>query len=148
MEQQLKTRLPDKKVFKEGFSKLRFLKSYTTDKKLIQYIFSHIESIKQTTNEFKPDSITLEHILSQSSSTEAFVGSIGNLLPLGSELNEKAGNNSFFEKIEIYKQSNFIMTQEFTKSISGEWGKEEIKARTDFLAEYCYDSMWSTNEQS
>lgn len=101
---------------------------------------------KQTTNELKPDSITLEHILPQSSSTEDFVGAIGNLLPLGPKLNEKAGNKSFLEKIDTYKQSNFVMTKEFTQNVPKKWGEEEIKARTNFLAEYCYDSMWDKNE--
>ena len=146
LQQQLKTRLPDKEIFKDSFSKLKFIKSYTKDKKLIQYIFSYIESIEQTTNEFKPDSITLEHILPQSSNTEDFIGDIGNLLPLGEELNKKAGNKSFHEKIEIYKQSNFILTKEFAKNDHRKWGKEEIENRTASLAENCYDSMWNTNE--
>ncbi|MDJ0673881.1 MAG: DUF262 domain-containing HNH endonuclease family protein [Calothrix sp. MO_167.B42] len=143
---QLDTRLPDKKTFKERFSQLKFIKSYTKDKKLIQYIFSYMESIKQTTNEFKPDSITLEHILPQSSTTEDFVGTIGNLLPLGPELNEKAGNKKVAQKIEIYKKSKFVLTQEFTNNFRSEWGKEEIRNRTDSLAEDCYNSMWSENE--
>ena len=62
LKQQLVTRLPDRDIFKDKFSKLKFLKGYTKDKKLIQYIFSYIESTKQTTKEFTPDSITLEHI--------------------------------------------------------------------------------------
>jgi len=141
---QLQIRLPDKKTFKENFSKLKYLKSYTTDKRLIQYIFSYIEAHKQTTNEFKPDSITLEHILSQSSSTENYVGEVGNLLPLGSELNEKADNKDFHEKIKIYQKSNFTITKEFTKNAPEKWGEEEIRDRTSLLAEYCYDSMWGT----
>ena len=144
--QQLKTRLPDKKRFKEGFSKLKFLKGKTTQKKLIQYIFNYLEVIKQTTNEFKPDRITLEHILPQASSSDDFVGAIGNLLPLGPELNEKAGNKNFLEKIEIYKQSNYLLTQEFTQKLPKDWGKKEILSRTKSLAEDCYDSMWSSNE--
>ncbi|MDJ0775392.1 MAG: DUF262 domain-containing HNH endonuclease family protein [Mastigocoleus sp. MO_167.B18] len=140
--QTLQTKLPDKKMFKEGFSKLKFVKSNTKHKKLIQYIFNHIEVVKQITNEFKPDSITLEHILSQSSAAKDFVGAIGNLLPLGAELNEEAGNKNFLEKIEIYRKSNFLLTQEFTQNVREKWGEKEIKARTNNLAEDCYDSMW------
>ena len=142
---QLRIRLPDMQTFKEDFSKLKYLKNYTTDKRLIQYIFNYIEATKQTTNEFKPDSITLEHILSQSSGKEGCIGTIGNLIPLGSKLNEDADNKNFHEKVEIYKQSNFVLTQEFTQDVPTKWGEEEIKARTSLLAEYCYNSMWSTN---
>lgn len=147
LKQQLVTRLPDKDMFKEKFVKLRFIKGYTKDKKLIQYIFSYVESVKQTTNEFQPDSITLEHILPQSSSTENYVGSIGNLLPLGSDLNEKAGNKKPTEKVDIYKKSNFIMTQEFGLANDlNKWGKEEIEARANSLAEYCYDDAWKVSK--
>lgn len=146
IKQQLEKRLPEKKVFIEGFSKLKFSKNYTKDKKLIQYIFSYIESTKQTTNEFKPDSITLEHILSDSSTTKDFVGAIGNLLSLGEKLNKEAGNKEFTEKIKTYKKSNFALTQEFAEEVHEQWGEEQIKTRTSVLAEYCYDSMWDTNE--
>ncbi|MBD2345078.1 DUF262 domain-containing protein [Anabaena subtropica] len=144
LKQQLLTRLPEKDKFKDDFSKLKYLKSYTKDKKLIQYIFSHLESVKQTTNEFKPDSITLEHILSQSSGTEDYIGMIGNLLPLGAKLNGEAGTKKLVDKIETYNKSNFILTQEFATSNPETWGEEEIKARTSDLAEYCYNSIWIT----
>ncbi|QYO63135.1 DUF262 domain-containing protein [Leptolyngbya sp. 7M] len=141
LKQQLVTRLPDRDLFKEKFSKLRFLKGYTKDKRLIQYIFSYLESTKQTTREFMPDSITLEHILPQSFGAEDYVGSIGNLLPLGQELNEEAGNKELVDKMNIYKKSNFKLTQEFAESNVTNWSKEEIKNRTIELAEYCYDSI-------
>jgi uncharacterized protein with ParB-like and HNH nuclease domain len=141
LKQQLVARLPDRDVFIDKFSKLKFLKGYTKDKKLIQYIFSYLEFTKQTTNEFTPDSITLEHILSQSYGTEDYVGSIGNLLPLGSELNEEAGNKKLAEKMSIYKKSEFRLTREFATNSFEKWGEEEIKNRSIYLAEYCYDSI-------
>ncbi|MGB3405241.1 MAG: DUF262 domain-containing HNH endonuclease family protein [Microcoleaceae cyanobacterium] len=144
--QKLETRIPRKERFKEGFSKLVFLKGKTTHKKLIQYIFNRFEVFKQTTNEFKPDNITLEHILSQSSRSSNCIGSIGNLLPLSAELNEAAKNKKFKDKIEIYKKSNYALTQEFVKKASEKWGEKEIKYRTNLLAEEFYDLMWGTNE--
>lgn len=146
LQQRLKTRIPAKSTFIEKFSELKYINNYTKNRKLIQYIFSYIESIKQTTNEFKPDSMTLEHILPQSSSNQDFVGSIGNLLPLGVELNKQADNKQFLRKIEIYKESNFMLTQEFVKNAPKQWTEEEIKKRTTDLAEYCYDSMWVINQ--
>jgi len=133
--------LPNREIFKVKFSKLKFLKGHTKKKKLIQYIFSYIESTKQATNEFTPDSITLEHILAQSSGVDDYVGSIGNLLPLGSELNEKAGNKKPIEKMDIYRKSRFMLTQEFAIANYTKWGKEEIEARTISLAEHCYNSI-------
>lgn len=139
--EQLETRLPDVDTFKENFSKLKYLKSDSDDKKLIQYIFNYIEGTKQKTDELKPDSITLEHILPEASSSADFVGAIGNLLPLGSKLNGEAGTKCFLDKLEIYKKSNFVLTQEFAKTAPTKWEEEEIKARTSSLAEYCYNSL-------
>ncbi|MFP4100613.1 DUF262 domain-containing protein [Coleofasciculus sp.] len=142
LKNQLTSRLPDKDTFTNKFSKLKFVKGYTKHKKLIQYIFSYIELSKQTTSEFQPDSITLEHILSQSEGNKDYIGSIGNLLPLGSELNEKAGNKKLTDKLKIYDQSKFAMTREFASKGVKDWGKQEIQSRTSELAEYCYDHIW------
>ncbi|MDY6783066.1 MAG: HNH endonuclease family protein [Cyanobacteriota bacterium] len=146
LRQQLTTRLPDRETFKTRFYKLKFSRNYTTHKKLIQYIFSHIETVNQTTHEFKPDSMTLEHILSQSSGTEDFVSAIGNLLPLGAELNEQAGNKTLDKKIEVYKKSDFVLTKEFAQSNPQQWNEEKIQDRTNELAERCYDYMWPPHE--
>jgi len=142
LKQQLITRLPEKDIFIDKFSTLKFLKGYTKDKKLIQYIFSYIEFFKQPTREFQPDSITLEHILSQSEGNRDYIGNIGNLLPLGQELNEEAGNKKPIDKMEIYKKSQFSITQEFARTEFKDWGEEEIQARTSELAEYCYDDAF------
>ncbi len=142
LKEKLNGRLPKKETFKSKFSELKFLNSNNKDKKVIQYIFTYLESVKQTTDEFKPDNITLEHILPQSSGKETFVAAIGNLLPLGQTLNQKAGNKSLSDKIKVYEKSNFAVTQEFAKSNPEKWGKTEIRARTNALAEECYNSMW------
>jgi len=142
LKNQLTSRLPDKDTFTNKFSRLKFVKGYTKHKKLIQYIFSYIELFKQTTSEFQPDSITLEHILSQSEGNKDYIGSIGNLLPLGSDLNEKAGKKKVTDKLKIYEQSNFAITREFASKGVKDWGEQEIQSRTFELAEYCYDHIW------
>ena len=142
LRQKLKSRLPNEDKFREGFSKLKYLRNYSKDKKIIQYIFGYFESVNQVASEFRPDSITLEHILPQSSDTEDYVGAIGNLLPLGKDLNEKAGDKKISEKIEYYKESQFSLTQKFTAKHPSQWGKDEIIDRTVELAQEFYSSMW------
>ena len=68
------------------------------------------------------------------------------MLPLGSELNEKAGNKKPTEKLEIYKQSQFSITKEFAMTEVKDWGEKEIQLRTSELAEYCYDQAWKIVE--
>lgn len=138
-------KLPELEIFKESFCKLKYLKALTRNKKVIQYIFTYLELERQETGEFQPDGITLEHILPQSSGNDDFVGSIGNLLPLGSKLNGKASDKGLKDKIEFYNQSKFLLTQEFTQNVPEKWGREEIELRAIQLAEECYQSMWGTN---
>ncbi|MEB3342621.1 DUF262 domain-containing HNH endonuclease family protein [Okeania sp.] len=146
LKQRFEPRIPARSTFVENFSRLKYTSKEPKHKKLIQYIFSYIESRKQTTNEFKPNSMTLEHILPQSyKKDKEFVASIGNLLPLGQKLNEEAADKDVHKKIEIYKKSNFALTQEFAQTPPQKWGKEEIRKRTNDLAEYCYNSMWNNS---
>lgn len=142
LRQKLKSRLPNEDKFREGFLKLKYLRNYSKDKKIIQYIFGYFESVNQVASELRPDSITLEHILPQSSGTEDYVGAIGNLLPLGKDLNEKAGDKEISEKIEYYEKSQFSLTRQFTAKHPSQWGKKEIIDRTVELAQECYSSMW------
>ena len=139
----LKDRLPEKEIFTENLSKLRFLKGYTKDKKLIQYIFSYLEMFSMPTHEFEPANITLEHIMSQSTRKNQYVGMIGNLLPLAAELNQKAGNKDLKQKLIIYSKSQYSLTRSFANSGPSKWGKKEIENRTKELADYCYEKAWA-----
>jgi len=139
----LTERIPEKEIFLENFSKLRFVNGYTKDKKLIQYIFATLERHHLPTKEFEPSNITLEHIMSQSSRKYSYVGTFGNLLPLSTELNQKAGEKEFKEKQAVYSQSQYAITKNFSKEKHSRWGKKEIENRTKSMAEYCYDKVWS-----
>ncbi|NEO14987.1 MULTISPECIES: DUF262 domain-containing HNH endonuclease family protein [unclassified Moorena] len=134
---QLKKRIPNKNIFQEKFEKLK----YPNNQKLINYIFVLIEVSKSETKEFQPEDLTLEHILPQSSGKDDCLGKIGNLLPLGKNLNQKAGNKSFQEKIKIYQESEFYLTREFVANNYQTWGEEQINERTNELADYCYDLL-------
>lgn len=137
-----KDKLPDKKTFEENFQKFRFTNDYTKDKKIIQYIFYYIEDFKQPSQEFQPYNITLEHILSQSSTSGKYIGSIGNLLPLGKELNNEAGDKLVLDKLLIYKKSQYRLTREFADKAISTWEHVDITKRAEELAIYCYSEVW------
>lgn len=142
---QLKTRVPSKDDFKDSFSELRYSKGFTKQKRLIQYIFKKLENRTKTGGELTIDSFTIEHIAPQSSSSDKYISSIGNLIPLGLDLNQEAGDKKISEKIQIYKRSAFTMTKDFvlTYESSQVWNESSIKLRTKSLAEECYEIMWS-----
>ena len=141
----LGNRLPEKELFIKNFSTLKFVKGYTKDKKLIQYIFNSLEKFSISNQEFEPANITLEHVMSQSTRRYQYIGEIGNLLPLSAKLNRKAGDKDYNEKLKIYSESQYILTQSFAKNAPAKWGKKAIIERTKKLAEYCYDNLCNAN---
>lgn len=143
LKEQFSSRIPSQEIFIDKFSQLKYTNNYSKDKPLIQYIFKYLELKQQRTKEWQPYDMTLEHILSQSVGNEEFIGQIGNLLPLSSELNNKAGNKNLILKLEIYKESNFRMTQDFGNSNITSWDQIEITSRTESLAAKCYEN-WSS----
>lgn len=145
LKNQFSSRIPSQEIFLKKFKNLKFTKTYTTDKALIQYIFRYLEFKEQRTEELQPYNLTLEHILSSSSSNEEFIGQMGNLLPLGSELNSNnARNRDPISKLDVYRQSNLKITKKFAESNITSWGEAEINDRTNKLAEECYN-IWASN---
>jgi len=147
----LEKRKPNISEFITNFVTLRFTNAEIKNKKLIQYIFNRLEIHYVNTGEYMPDSLTLEHINPQSErgfsdSNSSFNGFIGNLLPLSKELNEKAGNKPFEEKISIYEQSKFALVREFLKEYAAtdysSWGPLLISQRGIELAKLAYNDVW------
>jgi hypothetical protein len=71
---------------------------------------------------------------------DALVSEIGNLTLLDSKINIKAQQKSFAEKKKKYNDSVIKLTRDLEDVDS--WTKEEIKARTTWLAE-CFEIIWS-----
>lgn len=140
-----KSRLPEKSLFIEDFSKLYFLNGYTKDKKSIQYIFNNIELELHSTNELNFDRISLEHLNPQSNVDidRLIIGSIGNLLPIDKGLNQRADVKLFPEKLEIFKDSELRIVSNFiNQNISkSDFSESDIIARTSKIAEDYYDRI-------
>lgn len=98
-----------------------------------------------------PDSLTLEHIQPQSVGDSEVYSMIGNLLPLSKELNEKAGNKSVVDKLEIYKQSQYalvkIFIDEFENKYQGEWTPDHMRSRAAELSILSYNSVWKLGRE-
>ncbi|HIS37019.1 TPA: HNH endonuclease, partial [Candidatus Scatousia excrementigallinarum] len=107
----------------------------------IQYILKKIERY-YAGEELKPNSFTIEHVLPESIKTD-YVGMIGNLLPLGSKLNEDLANKELGSKLEGYRQSQYTTVKQFVEKYSNcdSWNKELIIQRTKELAKILYDNI-------
>ncbi|EFC6637535.1 HNH endonuclease, partial [Escherichia coli] len=144
-------RKPDINMFVEKFVMLKFSNQELKNKRLIQYIFNRLELHHMKTGEYMPDSLTLEHIQPQSVGDSEVYSMIGNLLPLSKELNEKAGNKSVVDKLEIYKQSQYalvkIFIDEFENKYQGEWTPDHMRSRAAELSILSYNSVWKLGRE-
>ena len=139
-------RKPEFNVFAEKFVLLKFSNQELKNKRLIQYIFNRLELSYIRTGEYMPDSLTLEHVQPQSAGDMAIVGMIGNLLPLSKELNERAGNKSVKDKIDVYRQSQFALVQMFVDDYEnkyhGDWQPRYMMSRAIDLCKLSYNTVW------
>ncbi|MBZ3800021.1 DUF262 domain-containing HNH endonuclease family protein [Leclercia adecarboxylata] len=143
----LSNRKPEATVFIENFRDIVFTDENTKQKRLVQYIINKFEMKRHNGNEYRPNSLSLEHVLPQSSGEQKEIGMIGNIIPLSKELNELAGDKPLDEKVAIYEQSEFKLTEEFVCELrdvyNGHWDAQAITFKTDRLAGEAYMTIWN-----
>lgn len=68
---------------------------------------------------------------------------IGNLLPLGEQLNNDLSNKNFKSKMTRYPESQYTTVKKFVEENKDkeEWGEKEIVERTKCIAEIMYHSI-------
>ena len=145
LRQKLKSKLPSYGEFEARFLELRYSSKFTKQKNLVRYILGRLCEYHSTG--LKPDHerMTVEHIAaehpSQSSTLSVeHVASIGNLLFVDQELNEKLENKSFAEKKKILLKANVGVDEHIAKATS--WGQSEIEARAKFLSSVSFNDIW------
>lgn len=140
----LNERIPSESEFIEKFKNLWFTNKKTSQKNLIRFIFDRIECEKRQTGELTAYLYTLEHICPQKNAND-YVGLIGNLLPLCSEINSEIDDKEPNEKIDYYTKSQLEVVNEFVSSVQkGEydlknWDAEQVLKRTESLGKQAYD---------
>ena len=145
MRDDIKQKIPVLETVREGFKKLIYTNDETRHKRLIQYIFRRWELYLGITNELEPAQITIEHIVPQSDKTiPDYVGSIGNLLPLGGTINNLADTKDFKTKVNLYKQSKLSIVTGFVKKNEAktDWVVSDINDRTVEIADLAYTQIW------
>ena len=135
----LKASLPSYEEFENSFLKINYTSSSTRDKRLVQYILKKVERYASGTDEMRPDSFYIEHILPESTRNKV-VGRMGNLLPLGVDLNSKIGDKAFAEKMKGYQTSQYQTVKLFIEHYRSEtvWDEDKINQRTIELAKIMY----------
>jgi Protein of unknown function (DUF1524) len=143
LRESLKNELPTDAQFEQAFSTARVSKQY-----LARYYLRALDkTIKDDpTPEFVAnedyDAANLEHIIPLKPSVGWQINEedasnaqqmIGNLTLLSAKKNVEIGNNSFTEKLEVYKTSAYDITNQLEKYKAG-FGIEQVKERQSELA--------------
>jgi uncharacterized protein with ParB-like and HNH nuclease domain len=143
----LREKIPPLDEFEASFGQLQYLNTATKDRRLVRYILGRISIQGSKLTLSARDHWTIEHLASQNPPAgghglaDDVVGSIGNLLLVPEELNEKLKNKPFEEKKKIMAAfEGFQLEPEI--AAAAEWGEEQIAARTKRLAELAYGTIW------
>ncbi|WP_105264762.1 DUF262 domain-containing protein [Pseudoalteromonas sp. T1lg76] len=140
----LDDRMPTVSEFTTKFSQnLWFTNKKASQKNLIRFIFDRIECKKRKTGELTAHLYTLEHVSPQKDNRD-YVGLVGNLLPLCSEINGDIDDKAPKEKLDFYRKSELLLVKEFVSLVeSGEynlndWDDKQVFKRTESIADLAY----------
>ncbi|MEJ8296124.1 DUF262 domain-containing protein [Delftia tsuruhatensis] len=137
----LKNKLPAEPFIANALGRLSFKNGVDMDKKSIQTIFAKVERYLHGTSELIVGGFSLEHIEDQSSGS-TWVGSVGNLLPLDEDINNriKAGI-SFSEKKKKYAKSSLKVVKVFlSENPDDKWNKQAADRWLKYLARTVIDA--------
>lgn len=136
--------LIDKSDFINAFKNLSFNKIEARAGKSVfpaQYAIKRIAN-KLQDRDYSDDEYSIEHIINESNDAP-YSCNIGNLIVLENQINQKINQKeqnskkefSFSEKRIYYKESNYNIMKEFLESYIEKFEEDEIKERSEKLAE-------------
>lgn len=127
--------------FENYFIDLSYTKNNSPFNIKTKYAINKIATFFSCKELFEDDG-SIEHILPESNDVEN--NNIGNLILLELELNKKASNFTFQEKVEIYKKSNYKWIKTFLNE-NETWSFENIQKRSKKLAKLYYTKILKKN---
>lgn len=128
-----------KEEFILNFDKLTYDNKSAKHKNIIKYsLFMILEHIPNKPYSGEFNDLTIEHLISQSTKVP-YMSNIGNLILVGSKLNnEKLKDLGLKEKIQILRNHNYPLTENFLNPL-WDGSEDEIQIRSKELAERVYE---------
>ena len=134
----------DDNHFKFDFVNKQIKTTDARSNKIVKYILCQLEYYLSLNKlEYSSESFNIEHILPQNApddwgefsfeESENMIYRLGNMTLLHSGANRELGNKSYSEKREVYKNSNFKITQNIASEYS-EWNAQSIESRQKWMA--------------
>jgi hypothetical protein len=143
--QKLIDRAPSREQFVTDFSnRFTLTDSITRDSRLVRYVLRTI--LRSQHPETNLEYLTVEHIMSQSEVgmngiTVDVVGSIGNLILVSNDVNQRLGNKPFTGKKAVLSKEGSPFDVGGVLDCTT-WGTAEINRRATMLGELAYDTIW------
>jgi hypothetical protein len=146
LKQKLSDRLPPFGESAARFEELKFSSLYTKQKSIVRYILHKMYEHNAKGAALDLEKMTIEHIAPEnppqaSGLTEEDVASIGNLILVTHELNNKLANKNFDQKKAILKQSGIWVDDMLLNA--KRWGRDVIEERAIKMAQQAYDEVWT-----
>jgi hypothetical protein len=142
----LKAKRPDYAEFEPSFLNLGYSSKMTKQKNLVKYILMKIYHSNSSGLTADSEQMTMEHVAPENPSKKGglsaeTVASIGNLILLNQNLNNKLANKSFPDKVALLAKSHVWLDPVILAA--KQWGAGEIEKRTKLLAENAYEKVWA-----
>lgn len=129
----LHARLPDRDAFLAGLRDLKYSASDTRDRPLIRYVLEKVDARLRKDAVVDYSTMTIEHVASQNpgqgEQQASLFATMGNLILVSEDLNQKLKNKSFAEKKKLITQAQLPID-----SVLANWGNPQITARLEALA--------------
>ncbi|HEY4052901.1 MAG TPA: DUF262 domain-containing HNH endonuclease family protein [Terriglobales bacterium] len=144
-----KKKLADKRPpvaeFVARFTELKYSTVFTKQKPLVKYILSRIYEKNSPGLAIDPEKMTIEHLVPESPAkgpalADDQIASVGNLILVTHQINNKLANKTFAEKKSILKSCNVWVDEVITNAQT--WGPSEIQNRATLLADDAFNNIW------
>jgi uncharacterized protein with ParB-like and HNH nuclease domain len=145
LRRKLRSKLPPYQEFEARFLELRYSSKFTKQRNLVRYILGNLCEHYSSGVSLDHERMTIEHLAPENPTkpnglTDEQTASIGNLLFVDQELNEKLENKTFPEKKKILIKAG-VWVDDQIKNAS-DWGQAEIQTRAKFLADKAFTEVW------
>lgn len=137
---ELDTLFPNYDEFEKAFIRLEFSKEKNKSNMISKYVLNNLEK-NCSDSDIEPVNGSVEHILGESKDKNTL--NIGNLILLEMNLNKKADDKKFLEKLPIYKESSYSYVKKFVDRYGNTENFDEkiINERAKDMAKLYYKSV-------
>jgi hypothetical protein len=124
---------------------LKYSTVFTKQKPLIKYIMCKIYEKNSPGLAIDPEKMTIEHLVPESPTkgpnlSEEEIASVGNLILVTQQINNKLANKPFPDKKTILKTCN-VWVDDVISNVQT-WAATDIQARAKLLAEEAFNNVW------